>query len=287
MKVLYATDIHGHISYFEEIFEVVRKEKIYLILLGGGILPKIGRYEELFKNQKDFIINYLRPRLLKYRSERKRSKILLILGNDDFAGTIPLFEELERENLLKFIHNKRVVVGNGFSYIGYNCVPPTSFANKDFERFDLRSDKHIDRGYPAMISDSTGIHFVNPSETIEKHLSIEQEISVLPEPLNYKKSIYLIHTPPYGTKIDCLFSGVHAGSKAIRKFIEEKQPLLTLHGHIHEAPLVTDVYIDKIGQTFVINPGQYGDKLYYITFAVEDIEGTLKHSVLNQQNKSQ
>jgi len=281
MKLLYATDIHGHINYYEEIFEVARKERIYLILLGGGILPKVGRYEELFKNQKAFITNYLRPRLLKYKNNRKRSKICLILGSDDFGGTIPLFEELERENLLKFIHNKREVIGKGFSFIGYNCVPPTSFANKDFERFDLRNDKYIDRGYPAVISDSTGVHFVKASEVIEKNLSIEQELTVMPEPLNYNKSIYLIHIPPYGTKIDCLFSGVHAGSKSIRKFIEEKQPLLTLHGHIHEAPMVGNEYIDKIGNTIIVNPGQYGEKLFYVTFSVEDIEGTITHSVIN------
>ncbi len=96
MKVLYATDIQGRENYYEEIFETAKKNKIYLILLGGNILPNVGRFGELFKNQKRFITDYLEPRLLKYKSEKKRSKIFFILGNRDFAGTLYLLEELCR-----------------------------------------------------------------------------------------------------------------------------------------------------------------------------------------------
>jgi len=48
------------------------------------------------------------------------------------------------------------------------------------------------------------------------------------------KIILITHCPPYGTSLDRTFSGEHAGSKAIRKFIKEKQPLLNICGHIHE-----------------------------------------------------
>jgi Icc-related predicted phosphoesterase len=40
------------------------------------------------------------------------------------------------------------------------------------------------------------------------------------------------------------------GSTATRRFIETHQPLLGLHGHIHESPGVT-----KLGRTLCINPG--------------------------------
>ncbi|AIF69937.1 hypothetical protein PAP_07740 [Palaeococcus pacificus DY20341] len=68
---------------------------------------------------------------------------------------------------------------------------------------------------------------------------------------NYREGdILLIHAPPYGTKVDKTYTGVHVGSKALKHFIEEKQPPLVICGHIHEARGV-----DEIGKTLIVNPG--------------------------------
>jgi len=46
-----------------------------------------------------------------------------------------------------------------------------------------------------------------------------------------------------------------AGSQAVRDAIEQYQPLLSLHGHIHESRNVI-----KIGRTTSVNPGsEYGE----------------------------
>ena len=74
------------------------------------------------------------------------------------------------------------------------------------------------------------------------------------------------HCPPHGTRLDIApkidkrtfkpvtrFGQVqmeHVGSKSVRKFMEKYQPLLGLHGHIHES-----FASDKIGNTVVVNPG--------------------------------
>lgn len=68
---------------------------------------------------------------------------------------------------------------------------------------------------------------------------------------NYKDGdIVLSHVPPKNTKVDKTFVGTHAGSKSLRKFIEEKQPPLVICGHIHEA-----IGIDEIGKSIIVNPG--------------------------------
>jgi Icc-related predicted phosphoesterase len=41
-----------------------------------------------------------------------------------------------------------------------------------------------------------------------------------------------------------------AGSSAVRTILEELQPLVALHGHIHEAS-----GIRRLGRTIAINPG--------------------------------
>lgn len=73
------------------------------------------------------------------------------------------------------------------------------------------------------------------------------------------------HCPPYNTNIDLapkldrdlkpIISGggvvmEHVGCISVRRVIEKHQPLLGLHGHIHESR-----DIDKIGRTLVLNPG--------------------------------
>lgn len=62
--------------------------------------------------------------------------------------------------------------------------------------------------------------------------------------------VLVTHAPPHGTKLDQIPEGTHVGSKSIRKFIEEKQPLVALCGHVHEARNT-----DKLGRTLMVNPG--------------------------------
>ena len=47
--------------------------------------------------------------------------------------------------------------------------------------------------------------------------------------------VLVCHTPPYGTALDRIRPGLHAGSTAVRDFILQYQPEHFLCGHIHEA----------------------------------------------------
>jgi len=73
------------------------------------------------------------------------------------------------------------------------------------------------------------------------------------------------HAPPYGTRIDLApkvdeklrvkvrFGTpdmVPVGSKSVRELLEKYQPLLGLHGHIHES-----AGLEYIGRTLCVNPG--------------------------------
>lgn len=85
------------------------------------------------------------------------------------------------------------------------------------------------------------------------------------------QAVFNLHVPPYDTNLDIApelddnltpklsltggFKMVPVGSKAVRKAIEKYQPLLGLHGHIHESRSA-----QKIGKTVCINPGsEYGE----------------------------
>ena len=62
------------------------------------------------------------------------------------------------------------------------------------------------------------------------------------------------HTPPYGTSVDELPDGRHAGSRAIREFIEREQPRLCVCGHIHEGGGREHI----LGRTRVVNVARHG-----------------------------
>jgi hypothetical protein len=78
-----------------------------------------------------------------------------------------------------------------------------------------------------------------------------------------ERTIFSLHCPPYGTGLDDApeltedlrmkhagHAPVPCGSKAVREAIERYQPLLSLHGHIHEARGNA-----RVGKTLCINPG--------------------------------
>lgn len=69
---------------------------------------------------------------------------------------------------------------------------------------------------------------------------------------NAKKKIMISHTPPYGTKLDALWS--HVGSKGVKQSIKDLKPDLCLCGHIHE----TFGQHEKVEDTEVINVGPKG-----------------------------
>lgn len=114
--------------------------------------------------------------------------------------------------------------------------------------------------------------FDSPRECSEDELERKLE-AVVSKVSNLKTSVFCIHVPPYDSQLDMapmvdenlnvqVVGGrpqmIPAGSKAVRRIIEKYQPLLGLHGHIHESPGYT-----RIGKTQCLNPGsEYGEGIF-------------------------
>lgn len=82
-----------------------------------------------------------------------------------------------------------------------------------------------------------------------------------------KIKIQVTHAPPARTKIDKIFTGAHIGSEVVRKFIEEKKPILAISAHVHEAR-----GIDEIGKTKLINSGRFPEGYYGFVEINDEIE---------------
>ena len=80
--------------------------------------------------------------------------------------------------------------------------------------------------------------------------------------------VLVSHTPPKGyLDYSNYHGGGHVGSEAVREWLESFQPLLGLHGHVHEARGVA-----RLGRTLLVNPGseaEHGALLY----ALIDLDG--------------
>lgn len=66
--------------------------------------------------------------------------------------------------------------------------------------------------------------------------------------------ILICHAPPYGTGLDRVKEGLHAGSRSVLEFIESNQPPYFFCGHIHEA----EGRHVQIGKTLGVNLGKRG-----------------------------
>ena len=76
---------------------------------------------------------------------------------------------------------------------------------------------------------------------------------------NYPHALLVSHTPPMDTACDAINEILHAGSAAVREFIEREQPELCVCGHIHEGRGA-----DRIGDTLILNPGTLADGGYVV-----------------------
>lgn len=176
-------------------------------------------------------------RWLRLAEERLRGKdirLYVMLGNDDEPA---LRDILAHSPIVVDPEYRTIELGEGFQMLSCGFANPTPW----------RSPREM------------------TEEELQRHL--EQLAGQLSDP---GRAVFNLHVPPIQTAIDTaplvdeqlrpiiqggsLLMGP-AGSKAVRAVIERYQPLIALHGHIHESRGIV-----KIGKTVCINPGSaYGE----------------------------
>jgi len=152
-----------------------------------------------------------------------------MLGNDDPGW---LADVLRRSTAVVYAEDRICELPGGYEMVSYGYSTPTPWAT------------------PRELSEAE----------IEEQL--ESLVSGLKDP---SKAILNLHCPPRDTHLDQapqldedlrLKAGLggqtmgSVGSQAVRDLMERLQPMLGLHGHVHES-----AGVEKIGRTLCINPG--------------------------------
>ena len=207
MKVLYTSDLHGEIHFYHELFGLAASSSAKIIALGGDLLPSFPptkRYEDMIPYQKTFIEQFLSPFFKRILQETTVKQIFLIPGNWDL-GYPYLFKE-PTEGIID-LDRRSHRLENGYELIGYPFVPPTPFRPKEYEKIDDPEAPWPPQKNPSYVraSDQADqLIAVNPSLYLKQRETIGEDLNRLPRPLDHKKAIYIMHSPPFGTRLDLM-----------------------------------------------------------------------------------
>ena len=267
-KCFFVSDLHGQKRRYKALFSKIKQEKPGAIFLGGDLLPSFGS-----RGESDFLNDYLSQEFiaLKTRLGSDYPRVFLILGNDDGKSQEEdLIRYMEREKIWEYIHNKSAQFGP-YNIYGYAYVPPTPFLNKDWERYDI--SRYVD---PGCIAPEDGWRSVEQPLNIIQYATIQADLNTLIGNNDLSNSILLFHTPPYktnldradldGKMIDHVPLDVHVGSIAVKNLLLDRQPLLTLHGHVHESARLTGFWKEQLGETTALSAAHDGPELALVRF---------------------
>jgi len=284
IKILFVTDLHGSETTFRKFLNASKMYKVDVAMVGGDITGKGLIF--ISKERKGYETNFLGKKLFAKNDEELQSLIREIrkkgfyihIDNPDaieeIKSSTTKAEKLLKEYMIETVKDWVLLAEERLKTSGIKCY--ISPGNDDIYEIDPilnSSDFVIFPEEKVVMLDkyemiSTGKANITPwrcpRDVSEEELgeTIEKLVSKLSNP---SLSIFNFHAPPFGTYLDVapeldenltpvIKAGqqvmAHVGSTSVRKSIEKYQPLLGLHGHIHESKAV-----EKIGKTTCINPG--------------------------------
>lgn len=275
MRCLFVTDLHGLLDRYEKLFGSMQSEEPDAVFLGGDLFPHFAWSGE---GPEDFLEDFVAVRLgeIKKHMADRYPEVFVILGNDDPRVEEQKIEEIEHQCLWKYAHDQHFEL-NRYVVYGYAIVPPSPFLGKDWEKYDVSRFTPL-----GCVSPEEGYRSVPVRRRVARHSTIQKDLDSLAGDANLENAIFLFHTPPHDTTLDrAALDGkmidhapldLHVGSIAVRRFIESRQPLLTLHGHVHESTRLTGAWRDRIGRTHMFNAAHDGPELSIVRFDLENLE---------------
>jgi Icc-related predicted phosphoesterase len=273
----FVSDLQGSEQRYRTLFDAVGREVPEALFLGGDLLPTWARpRRSLEVVHRDFVNDFLAAEFSRLRGALGPAypRVFLILGNDDSRFHEASILSAATQGIWEYAQERWLALGD-YAVCGYGFVPPTPFLLKDWERYDV--SRHVD---PGCVSPEEGYRTVPVAPDMVRHATIRQDLETLAADRPLDRAILLFHAPPYGTSLDrAALDGrsvdhvaldVHIGSMAIERFIRRRQPLLTLHGHVHESARLTGAWSQTIGRTHCLSAAHDGPELAIVRFDPAD-----------------
>jgi len=283
LKLFYATDIHGSDKCWMKFLNSANFYGVKVLVLGGDLTAKglvaivrqpDGTHTTNFRgkeyrvkegNELETLEKQIRwtglytyrttpDKVTELQSEEKRTALINQLGEESLKRWMSIADQRLRGTDVKLY----LTGGNDDEYAIDDILKKTESVTYAEERVLQIDDSHemISTGYGNI----TPWHCPRDIPEEELGKKIDEMASKVQ---NMSNCIFNLHVPPFDSRLDdapeldeklqIKYAGtklVPVGSTAVRKAVEKYQPLLGLHGHIHESKGNC-----KIGRTLCLNPG--------------------------------
>ena len=285
LKLFYVTDIHGSNVCYRKFLNALPIYGVDVAVLNGDLLGKVlvplvekagggrechlmGQYTEMNTAEEVAATKKTIENAGYYWVEQTREEYEAIKGDHAAIDSLFKLRAIERIQEWLAMADERLAGKNTSVYI---CP-----GNDDWWEIDgmIAQSKSL---LPCddMIVEFDGFTMVsssrsNPTPWDTPREGSEEELAayldglcrrVGDSPKDFENVIFNFHVPPYGYSLDlcpkldanmrmAAEEKIHAGSIGAKQVIEKYQPLLGLHGHIHESRGA-----QKSGRTLMINPG--------------------------------
>jgi hypothetical protein len=287
MKVFFATDIHGSEICWRKFLNAAAFYKADVVVLGGDVTGKVmvpivahtGYWQVVLRGETLRMETQAELDAIKTRIRNTGSYPALVTP-DELTELSAEEGAIDRRFTTEMVHSLDRWMDMADGKLAKSDIPCIlNGGNDDIWEIDdiIEASPSVSFGEGKML-DLDGFHLISmgwtnptPWDTFreapeeELALKIEAITSQIPD---MERAIFNFHAPPFGTGLDDApalddsLRPMHGGavmkpvgSTAVRDAIALHQPMLSVHGHIHESR-----GIKRMGRTLAINPGSvYGD----------------------------
>jgi uncharacterized protein len=284
MKIFFATDIHGSETCWRKFLNSGKHYGVDAIVLGGdmtgkALVPAISDggdrwHATLLENRTELVgdeqVTQFEEAVIRrgYYPFRTTPEEVRALQQDE-----PRWHALFQEKMLETVEKWMRLADERLAGTGIRCF--CCPGNDDQFEVDeiIEQSSYVECGEGRVVEidgfqmASTGWANITPWHTYreEEEPQLKQRLEEVVAQVTAppEKTIFSFHCPPHGTGLDDApeltedmrlkdagRSTKPCGSTAVREVIQQRQPALSLHGHIHEARGST-----RLGNTLCINPG--------------------------------
>jgi Icc-related predicted phosphoesterase len=287
MKIFFATDIHGSEICWRKFLNSAAFYQADMVVLGGDVTGKVmvpivshpGYWQVTLGGQAQRLETQAELDEVK-RQIRNRGSYPAIVTADELKFLSEEEGAVDRRFTTEMIKSLDRWLDMADGKLKGGDIPCILNGGNDdiWEIDDVIEASPCVSFAEGKVIELDGFHLVsmgwtNPTpwdtfrEAPEEELAAKIETIVAGVP-DMERAIFNFHAPPYGTgldeapALDATLRPTHGGavmkavgSTAVRDAIMKHQPMLSVHGHIHESR-----GIKRMGRTFAINPGSvYGD----------------------------
>jgi Icc-related predicted phosphoesterase len=313
VKMFFASDLHGSNVCFKKFINSAKFYGVDVLVLGGDLTGKA--VIPIAEQQDGTFVTCQHGESIQISDKDELADFVKRQGNIGFYPAIMSEAEYQRLNadpeaqaaLFKKLVLERVQEWVDFAapkLKGTDVPLVTVPGNDDFIEIDeiLTQAAHFDFHEMQVCEFKGGYQMLycggstpTPWDT-EREYTEEQYVArfaeLLPQVTDMSRCIFNVHVPPFGTALDAcprldknlrvvyemgLPAQVHAGCQTLADIIKQHQPLLGLHGHVHEGRAKIN-----IGKTICINPGSV-----YPEGILQGALITLRHGEVTQANLMQ